>query len=243
MDPSAGGRHLAQCPACRQRLEELRAVRQRLQTAFASVKAPSQLAQRLRAAVQAQAETPRPIHVVPAWRMRVHRWIPAMIAAAALLVAIPTFLFLTQPSSAQAAQQELVNIHKMNLADGQHFYSEDEPAKLAQYFKDKLGFVPAMPQLNQGVAIRGCCVAHFQGQIVGSYVVDTPRGLISIIAVRATPAELNLTTQTSQNDLRIYQGTFATNQMAAVRVADYTYCAVGEVPQESLTQLLGLLVR
>ena len=122
-------------------------------------------------------------------------------------------------------------------------FSDDKPASLARYFKDKLGFAPAMPKLNQGMAIRGCCIARFRGQIVGSYVVDTPRGLISIIAVRQKPAELNLANPVQQNGLTVYRGAFATNQLAATAVGDYTYCAVGEVPSQSLVELLGLLVR
>jgi hypothetical protein len=174
-----------------------------------------------------------------ALRLRHYAW-PLAAAAVVLAVGIPVAIFLTQPSPAQAAQQELLSIHQHNLSDGHGFYSEDEPNKLAQYFREQLGFVPAMPKLNQGMAIRGCCVAHFRGKIVGSYVVDTPHGVVSIIVVTDTPASIGLARREGQT---VWEGNLGMCNMAAVREGDYTYTAVGEAPQASLTQLLGLLVR
>jgi len=163
-------------------------------------------------------------------------------AAAILVVALPLALYFAGPPSAQAAQQELIAIHRLNLADGHGFFSEDEPAKLAAYLKDKLGFVPALPKLNQGIAIRGCCVTHFRGQIVGSYVVNTPRGLISIIVVRDRPDALGMKTRLDRAGRAIWTGAFATNSLAAARMGEFTYCAVGEVPVDSLVDLLAELV-
>jgi hypothetical protein len=245
-DPASDDRHLAQCASCRERLEGHRAVRGRLQSAFASVSAPTGLADRIRAAAQTA-----PQEIVPSARTsaagrplaRVRRYAWALAAAACVVLATPLLIHLLSPAAAGAAQQELVSIHRMNLSEERDLFSDDKPANLAQYFKDKLGFAPAMPKLNQGMAIRGCCIAHFRGQIVGSYVVDTPRGLISIIAVRQKPAELNLADPIQQDGLTVYRGAFATNQLAATAVGDYTYCAVGEVPSQSLVELLGLLVR
>lgn len=248
-DPARDEGHLSQCAACQERLEGHRAVRRRLQSAFASVSAPMGLADRIRAAVEAQAapEGAAPLARPPAGAgrtlARVRRYAWALAAAACVVLATPLLVHLLHPAEAGAATRELVSIHRMNLADEGEMFSDDEPAHLAQYFKDKLGFAPAMPRLNQGMAIRGCCIAHFRGQIVGSYVVATPRGLISVIAVRQGPAELKLGNPIQRDGLTVYRGAFATNQLAAIRAGEYTYCAVGEVPSQSLVQLLGLLVR
>jgi hypothetical protein len=235
--------HLAQCAECRQRLEELRAIQGRLQSAFSAVTAPPALALRIRAAAH---EATRPAEHAAGRRMVIFplRRVGMFLAAAAaiLLVAVPLAIVLTSAPSAQAAQEQLVQIHRMNLADGHDFFSHDEPAELAGYFKDKLGFVPAMPVLNQGMAIRGCCVAHFRQKIVGSYVVDTPHGVVSIIVVTDTPSSVGLTRVTRPAGKEMWEGNLGMCNMAAVRMGDYTYTAVSEAPAASLAQLLDLLV-
>lgn len=225
----------------------MRALRQRLRTAFASVTTPSALAERIQQAasavrargeaIRAVARPPRPIVL----QLRRHAWQLAAVAAM-LLIAVPFIVFFAGPSPATAAPQELAGIHRNNLTGANHRFVEDQPDKMAAYFKEQLGFVPAIPKMNQGMAIRGCCVAHFRDKIAGSYVVNTPHGLISIIVVTDDPASLGLTQQTRQNGLTIWQGGFAKNRMAAVRLGNYTYTAVGEVSQATLDQLLGLLV-
>lgn len=246
-NPASQSQHLVECETCRRRLEDMRAVRARLGSAFASVAAPSNLAERIRAAASGPLEATKPSSPVPPrglWTPRLRRYIwPLAAAAAVLVVALPLAVFLSGPSPVQAAQQELVSIHQHNLADGHGFYSEDEPAKLAQYFKEKLGFVPAMPKLNQGMAIRGCCVAHFKEKITGSYVVDTPHGVVSIIVVSDQPEAVGLSRQGDRNGQPIWAGHMRKCNMAAVRNGGYTYTAVSEVPQEQLFQLLGLLTQ
>ncbi len=182
--------HLAECPACRDRLAERRAVRDRLRSAMASVRPDAALAERIRRATETARAVPT---AAPAKRLA-HRPLPrlawaSLAAAAVILIAVTTILYLTAPNSAQA---ELVRIHTANLSASPGFYAEADPAKLAEYLKTELGFQPAAPQLGQGMAMRGCCVAHFQGHAVGSYVVKTPRGSLSIIVVPQTPAQLGM---------------------------------------------------
>jgi anti-sigma factor RsiW len=219
--------HLAECPACRDRLSAHRAVRDRLRAAMTSVRADEALAARIRRSIP---ERPA------ARRLRLPRIAWASLAAAAVLVAaISVLVYLTAPNSAQA---ELVRIHEANLSTPVGFHASDDPAELAQYLKTELGFEPAAPRLGQGMAMRGCCVAHFKGGAVGSYVVKTPRGSLSIIVVPQTPAQLGMDHAFQAGGKACWSDTFATNNMVAVRLGDYTYCAVGEVPQETLTQIL-----
>lgn len=235
--PRAVAEHLSACEKCRQTLAERMAIRARLQRAFAAVHAPAGLADRIRAQSPSATGTR---HMSLSFRRRV--W-PILAAATAVLVmALPLAVYLAGPSLAQAAQQELVDIHRNNLTDGHDFSSEYEPDKLAAYFRDKLGFVPAMPRLNRGMALRGCCVAHFRDQVVGSYVVNTPRGVISIIAVKDKPEAMGMKAWSTGAGRNFYSGAFGANSLAAVRMGDFTYCAVGEVPAESLVELLSLLV-
>ncbi len=210
-DPMAAAAHLADCAQCREHLEMLRAIQGRLRAAFDSVSAPETLARRI--LVVADALNPLPLRERVAARpgegwqaQRIFRlprpFIYAAAAAAAiLLIAVPTALLLTSAPQAMAAQEQLANIHMQNVQmqmldghnhEGHTFYSQDDPEKLAAYFKETLGFKPAMPKLNQGMAIRGCCVAHFRDKIVGSYVVETPRGAVSIIVVKDRPESIGL---------------------------------------------------
>lgn len=246
-NPAYESGHIGECRACRQRLEYLRAVRGRLQSAFASVGVPPALAERIRAAASVSHDANMPSAAVSAPRppiLRLRRYaLPLAAAAAILVLAVPLVVFLSGPSPVQAAQEELVGIHQQNLAAGHSFYSEDDPEKLARYFTEKLGFAPAMPRLNQGMAIRGCCIAHFQEKIVGSYVVDTPHGVVSIIVVSDRPEAVGLSRQADRNGQAIWAGHMSKCNMAAVRRGDYTYAAVSEVSQEQLVQLLGLLTQ
>jgi len=233
--------HLAECRACRDRLAEHRAVRARLRSSFASVRADAALAERIRRSVG----EPRPAAAPRSLRRpsRVHhlsRFAWAGLAAAAAVIvaaAIPAILYFTAPSMAVAAQAELVRIHEGNLAAHHEFYTDADPAKLADYLKTHLGFEPATPRLGQGMAMRGCCVAYFRGSAAGSYVVDTPRGPISIIVVPQTPESLGLG-RVPGDGRTCWAGAFATNHIVAVRLGDYSYCAVGEVPQDLLTAIL-----
>jgi anti-sigma factor RsiW len=225
--------HLAECPACRDRLAEQRAVRDRLRAAMSSVHADQALAERIRRSMVAPAsatQEPR--------RFRLSRaaW-TSLAAAAIVMLALTAGVFMI--SAPESAQAELVRIHEANLADGRNFFTSDDPAKLAEYLKTQLGFEPATPRLDQGLNMRGCCVTHFKGQVVGSYVVGTPHhGLLSIIVVPQTPEQLRMDHQFTAGGQGFWSDTFATNHMVAVRLGDFTYCAIGEVPQDLLTQIL-----
>jgi len=225
--------HLAECPACRERLAEQRAIRDRLRSSFASVHADAALAERVRRAGEERLARPLRIH-----QLSRTAWATLAAAAAAVILAIPAILYLTAPNLASAAQAELVKIHTGNLAAGHEFFTEADPAKLADYLKTQLGFEPAAPRLGQGMAIRGCCLAHFKGEHVGSYVVDTPRGPISIIVVPQAPEALRMTEKFESGGRTFWSGSFARNSMVAVRIGGYTYCAVGEVPRDLLTRIL-----
>lgn len=247
--------HLAGCADCLHRLEELRAVRRRLKQTFAAIRAPAGLVERIvgacrgedrqgvaqAAGVGSTAEGGCATFVQT--RKRFRRFTYAAAAAVlVMLVGLSVAMHINSTKEAQAARQELVSIHLENLAEADSFTSSNDPAELARYFKDNLGFVPRLPKVNQGLAIRSCCLAKFRGQIAGSYVVNTPHGKISIIVVGAEPAKLGLSGSAAAGGRQIGTGSFATNNLAAVRLGEYTYCAVGEVPAEQLVELLGLLV-
>jgi hypothetical protein len=236
--------HLDQCQDCRDRLAEKRAIAAKLRLAFASVKADEGLADRIRDQINQNSETADSTKSI-ATRLHHKLW-PALTAAAAVFVLlVPLSMYLLTPSTATAAQAELVMIHQQNLGSHREFFSDTDPEKLAGYFKDKLGFVPAFPCTGQGMEIRGCCVAHFKDKIVGSYVVDTDKGVISIIVVTDTPKQLGMTHMPGKKgyDQSLWKSSYAQCNMVTVRLGDYSYCAIGEVSEISYKYLRDLLSR
>ncbi|MHC4396728.1 MAG: hypothetical protein ACYS1A_13845 [Planctomycetota bacterium] len=235
--------HLADCDRCKKVLAEKTAVANRLRNAFASVTPDEQLVNNIRMHLANHAEPKQLQFAKRLWDIRFQRiaW-PA--AAAVLVMAVILGIYVISPSPAMAAKAELVNIHKHNLsAEHEHeFYSEADPDKLAEYFKGKLGFSPSMPVSGQGMALRGCCVRHFRGQIVGSYVVDTPRGVMSVVVVTDKPQSLGMGEKFEHQGQIFWKSSFAKCDMVTVRIGDYSYCAVGEISHEYLTELLGRLI-
>jgi hypothetical protein len=244
-DDRVGLRHLQECRDCRDRLAEKRAIAARLRSAFDSVKAGPALAEQIRIRLSTAAGPAMTVQPILHKRVDHHirRLWPALVAAAALVaVLVPLSLYFGTPSAAEAAQAALVRIHRENLARGHEFVSEADPEKLAAYFKDKLGFNPRLPELGRGMALRGCCVRHFRGRIVGSYVVATPQGVMSVVVVTDKPESLGISSQFTKGRQTYWKSTFARCRMVSVRIGNYTYCAVGEISHEYLTELLSRLV-
>ena len=227
--------HLEQCDHCRNRLEEKRAIAARLRSAFGSVKHDSELASRIH--VQLDSLDAKAQH-------RHKLWSALAAAVAIVAVLVPLGIYLAAPSSAVASRAQLAKIHHSNLVSNPNFYSSDDPEKLAEYFKDKLDFVPALPRFGKGMEIRGCCVAHFKGSIVGSYVVDTPKGIISIIVVTDTPKSMGMKqmSKSTESQQAYWRGSFARCSMVTVRLGDYSYCAVAEISHDYLKDLLSRLL-
>jgi hypothetical protein len=235
-------KHLSQCQDCKDRLAEKKAIAARLRSAFGSIQAGPDLTDRIRSklhATAAPAITDQPVRRVLPNRHRWQLWPGLAAAAAILIVLVPLSLYFGSPSTAQA---ELVKIHNHNLSPDHEFYSEAEPGKLAEYFKDKLGFNPRLPESGHGMALRGCCVKHFRGKVVGSYVVDTPQGVMSVVVVTDKPESLGIKSKFKKGQHTYWKSSFAKCDMVSVRIGDYSYCAVGEISHEYLTELLSRLI-
>lgn len=234
--------HLKQCEDCRNRLAEKQAIAARLRSAFSSTRAGADLAERIRCRINATPEVT--MTVQRTWLKRRSRQLWPVLAAAAaiLIVLVPLSLYFGAPPAARAAQAELVKIHEHNLSPDHEFYSEAEPEKLSEYFKSKLGFNLRLPEPGRGMALRGCCVRRFRGQVVGSYVVDTPEGVMSVVVVTDKPESLGIKGKFKKEQHTYWKSSFAKCDMVSVRIGDYSYCAVGEISHESLTELLSRLL-
>lgn len=236
--------HLADCSRCKEVLAGKRAIASRMRRAFASVTPDKQLADNILMQLASKKAVPERSWLAKKWprNIRFQRIVWPAAAAAVLVITVILGVYVINPPSAMAARAELVKIHRQNLSDNHEFYSEANVEKLAGYFRDKLNFSPSMPVPGEGMAIRGCCVRHFRGRIVGSYVVDTPQGVISVIVVTDKPESLGMGEKFEYQGRPFWKSSFAKCGMVTVRLGNYSYCAVGEVSHEYLTQLLSRLM-
>jgi len=233
--------HLSGCELCQSRLKEKQALAARLKTAFAGVAPSEALAQKIRsqfasrAPTEVESGTTRRMTVTHHWK----RWTATLSSAAAILIIGLLLKATLMPTPVYAA---LVEIHQYNLSKGLGYLPQTDPNVLAEHFQKELGFNPRLPELGHGLQLRGCCIKHFKGTVVGSYVVDTPQGIISIVAVQDNPATMGMKTRSHVKAQTYYHSQFAKCDMIAVRIENYTYCAIGEVSPDYLQTLLEKLI-
>ncbi len=232
--PEMAPEHLQSCPLCQGRLAEAEAMRSRLRRAFGALQPDDLLAEQVRAGLRRHQ---------PRWWHRIARGSVVRVAAmlvlgVVLLVAVPVAGPWLQPTTAHGAHAELVQIHQANLLPHMELHAGSSPEDVASYFKRELGLEPAMPQLGVGMALRGCCVAYFRDRPVGSYVVESDRGVISVIVLPDSVDSLEMSGTVNRGGRTYRTGTFARSHVAAVEANGYTYAAVGEVEAEWLIELL-----
>jgi hypothetical protein len=73
-------------------------------------------------------------------------------------------------------------------------------------------------------------------------VVDTPQGVMSVIVVTDEPHTLGMSSRFEYKEQTFYKSSFAKCDMVATRLGDFSYCAVGEISHEFLTELLVQLI-
>ena len=226
--------HLEQCVECRDRLTEKKALAGRLREAFANVEVSPDFAERLRNQIQDKSKPVSTSKTVDHanlqhWRNRILSGLAA--AAVLMIVAIPVGMYVSDAKQAQASQAELVKMHDMHVnADPNDLLVSDDPEILAAHLKNELGFKPHYPKLGQGLNVRACCVHHFQGEMVGSYVVGTTgKDVISVIVVTDTPKKLGMKKMDTPDESghQFWKSSYAHCHMVTMRLEEYSYCAVG----------------
>jgi anti-sigma factor RsiW len=245
-DPAHLPEHVEHCPLCRARLDEKRALAQRVRRAFSALQAPAGLADRIRAGVAALGEpaaaAPQRARLIPLY-IRRHLWSGLAAVAALLILAVPIGFYVGTGSQAQAAQVALEEIHHANLDSLGQLVNSDDPNALCRYLESQVGEGPALVCPISGTSMCGCCVRKFQGRPVASYVVKRNDIPISVIAVPQPPDALGLTRARQQTTAarNIWQARHECCNIAAVRLGAYSYCAVGQAPQEELAAVLNAL--
>jgi hypothetical protein len=219
------------------RLEEARAMRARLRTAFDSTHATDSLADKIRTSLNSTPASRRKVIRFPM------RFLPAA-AAAALLILVPVLYSVLGPEPALAGTVQLANVHKVNLTTPEGFRATGDCEEIKAYFKRKLGFTPKLLKQCPQLEIVGCNVAKVQGKMVATYVVQLDNAKASIIVTEDWPKKLGLGCGCGQPHCKcVHNGQCGEFSIASVRIGERSYSVVGKLPAESLRAVLESLPR
>ena len=242
----SGRDHLDRCRRCQDRLAEKRALAMRLRDAFAAVTPEADLSQRIRSRIglgtdRGQSAKPGPDVVkLPRHQRRV--WTKGLSAVAAVLLVAIVLALSWPPSAAQATQSTLADIHALNLLVGEHeFWEDTDPEKLTALYGEVLGVNPYLPPVTETFKLCSCCVKRsITEHVVGSYVVGTAEGVMTVAIVRPSPESLGKG-RAGPGGRIYYEAQQGECRMVAVRIGDHTYSAVGQVDHSHLRALLAQL--
>lgn len=246
--------HLHQCAACSARLAEMRAIQGRLRKAFVSVQPEPGFAQRLRERIRlsaragggARARPSTPDARPPLLRFTRPWWTAAV--AAVVLIVVGLMLFLGQPKPALAGRAQLVHIYENSLClcdcaeDDEDTCRQSDPQKLAQFMRARFEFVPIFPKLTDDLVLRGGCARTFREHPVPAYVLQKGTQPITVVVVPDPPHTLGLGHRFEHLGREFWACSAKGCNLAAVRLGEYTYCAVGKADRDLLTAILAELV-
>lgn len=232
--------HVVQCPECRARLDEKRALACRLRGAFSSIQAGPDLAARIRTQIAAPGQA-RPRAIL----LHLHRHVQfgLGVAAAILIGVLSISFYIGTGSQTKAAQAALLGIHQINLNSLGQSASDSDPNHLVGDVENRVGYRPAMPCAGCGMSACGCTMRDFCGQRVVSYVVQGPNAPVSVIIVPDSPQALGMAPAEEKAPAGrvVWRSRRGGCNMASVRIGEYSYCAVGEVAQDELARVLSTL--
>ncbi len=218
----------------RAQLAEARAVRERLRGAFAGVRADALLAGRVQEALRRQG------HDGSSRRVFVYRLIPAAIAAAALLVLVPTILNVTTPAPAEAGTKDLVRVHEDNLAGKGGFFPASDRDRLLVMFREKLRFDPVALPAGPDVKLQGGCLVRIASRDAAGYLLAVGNSQITVIVTREWPDDLGLACGCGKPHCACYhKGRGGGCNLVSKRIGNYSYTVVGDAPAGQLQSVLA----
>lgn len=233
--------HLDGCPQCRARLAEKQAIGNRLRAAFADVHAPAGLADRIRAVLPSRDE-PRNTEAGRVLPVPWPKWATWVGVAAVLAIGAGLLFRFGLPAFETEAQAQLIQVHQANQEPNSGVFLDSDPARLANHLRSRLGVAPQPPHTGDGITLRGCCVRTFCRTPVGSYILNTPAGMVSIIGIRTSPQSVGLQ-KTSHcagcgRDCACWKKSLGKVNLAAIQREEFAYYAVGTGSAEQLTAVL-----
>ncbi|MCY2930374.1 MAG: hypothetical protein NTV86_12910 [Planctomycetota bacterium] len=219
------------------RLAQARALRLRLRGAFDGVRAEASLSARVQTALRGRTRGER----TSPWRRVAWRWIPAAVAAAALIVLVPAVLRVAAPTPAAAASaQDLVRIHENNLAAAGGFFPADDRERLLATLRDKLQFDPVALPTGPDVKLQGGCLVRLANRQAGGYLLAVGDNRVTVIVSRDWPDDLGLSCSCGQAHCTCYhKGRCSGCNLVSKRIGEYAYTVVGDAPPAQLQAILA----
>jgi hypothetical protein len=222
-------------------VEGHRALQQRLQTAFNSVRPGIHTFVRIQSAVSsAGIQPPSDVrHTRP-----FPRWHVAVSAAAMVLVVLGAAMLLgpganppTEPGSApgKIAQAVLAHIHSETASHPAH--PSEDWTELRGYLAETTGIAPRRVSGSRLRLVGGSRTELF-GESAASYVMQTPQGPVTVVVMRMHPDRLNFDHCREVDARRLWACGFREYRMVAVRVGKLTYCCIGKLDHDKLSQIL-----
>jgi anti-sigma factor RsiW len=218
--------HLDDCEACRQRLAEAELLRNRLRGAFEGVRPPADLASRILSESRNPPAPKRP--VAKALRS-------GLAAAAVILLGVTLWMHLEANGSAPS---DLLAMHEGNVARVNGFHLAGEPERIVALLLEEVGRAPASPRLCQCSSLEGGRQGRLLGQSVGTYLVRTPKGEVSVVIAVARPVALGLEPMTHASGADLWCLHCDSCHIVAMRSDSATYVTVGDMSDEQLADVL-----
>lgn len=239
-EPGSHQEHLDQCTDCRTALDNQQETRAVLRNTLGKLSPPDDLEKALRANLAAAAKASAKMK--NRWRLLL-RPPPVLAAAAALLIAlVPLGIYFGTPSTAQAAQKQLADIHNQNLCACSGSCCGANSQEPCLFFRQKLGYSPAMPKKCPDMSVQTHCVARLAGRDAASYLLNTPSGAVSVVITDHPPEELGLE-RLAGEDKPFWCRQSRRMTFAATKLNGRTYVALADkaVPREQLLEVLRQL--
>ena len=228
----------------RRRVTLHRVVRNRLRSACFSQRPAEGFSFRVHAAVREAMGSP--LDAAP--RRRVYTLWPAVISAAAvLLVVIVARPLLLSPPPGSAGQNKvtqavLAHIHEEHSLYGRPSIPFTRREQFLREIKSTTGLTPVLP--GQGrTEILGGGAPIFFGEHAAAYVLKTSDALVTVVVMRRPPDTLNFDHcwTIEDGDGRRWACGYKTEKMVARRIGDLTYCAIGRLTHQQLSDILDLI--
>jgi len=217
------------------RLEEARAIRDRLAAAFESTHADESLADKVRASLKDAPAPRRRFIYFPTGLL-------SLAAAASVLIVLTIIYSLSGPEPVLAGTVELANIHKVNLREPAGFHATGDCEEIKAYFHRELGFAPKLLNQCPELQVVGCYVTKLQGKMVATYVVKLDNSQASVIVTEDWPKKLGLCCGCGHPHCKcIHNGSCEGLSIVSVRLGERSYSVVGDLPAASLRGVLERL--
>jgi anti-sigma factor RsiW len=228
-------RHLAECAACARSAERLGALRAAIGGANLRYVAPTQLRERIRAALSPIVEQPP---VVRSFRWR-NVATAAALAAAVLLISLPWAQTWWQPAAADRFAQEVVSNHVRSLlADHLLDVASEDKHTVKPWFAGRLNFSPQVADLkDHDFPLVGGRLDVLDGRPVAALVYKHGKHVLNLFVRPAAQPAKKSTSMAEQRRGATFQGFHMINWMEA----GLEYVAISDLNEIELQEFANLI--